>query len=177
MEARTLYIVICCQSRNIDWKKEKPVKIKRVPEVSNKRYVSPFDDFFEDFERLFRDPVGSFGIPSVWHSQGLSPSVNVSETNNEIKIQAELPGMDEKDINVTIDNGVLSLRGEKKHECRDAKAHRTECSYGVFERTFHLPEYAEAETAKAKYNNGVLTIDIRKNKKKDSTRSIPISVA
>ena len=159
-----------------NWKKEKPVETKNVPEVSN-RNLLPFDPFFEDFDRFFRDPFGQFGLQKVWDKGGLSPSVNVSETKKEIKVEAELPGVDEKDIDVSIDNGYLTLRGEKKHESRDEKAHRMECSYGFFERTLPLPEYAKAEEVKAKYKKGVLTIHIPKDPKKESSRSIPISVS
>ena len=116
------------------------------------------------------------GLQRAWQRSGLSPSVNVSETKKEIKIEVELPGMDEKDFSVSIENGYMTLRGEKKHENRDEKTHRMECSYGFFERTLPLPEYAKAEDAKAKYKKGVLTINIPKNPKKETGRSIPISV-
>ena len=85
--------------------------------------------------------------------------------------------MDEKDINVSVDNRYLTLRGEKKHENRDEKAHRMECSYGFFERTLPLPEYAKSQEAKANYKKGVLTIHIPKDPKKEEVgRTIPISV-
>ena len=133
-----------------NWNKEKPVATKNVPEASNFSEI-PFDRLFEDFDRFFRDPFGEAGLQSPWHDNGLSPSVSISETKKEIKVEAELPGVDEKDINVSIDNGCLTVRGEKKHESRDEKAHRVECSYGFFERTLPLPEYAKQEEAKAKY--------------------------
>ena len=157
------------------WKKEKPVKVNSVPKVSN-RFDSPFGHFFDDFDRFFRESFGQFGLQRIRDTSGLSPSVNVSETKKEIKVEAELPGMDEKEINVSIDNGYLTLRGQKKHENRDEKAHRMECSYGFFERTLPLPEYANPEEAKARYKKGVLTIYIPKDPKKETGRAVPISV-
>ena len=158
-----------------NWKKEKPVKVSKAPEVSN-RNLSPYDHFFDDFDGFFRDPFGQFGIQRVWDTKSISPSVNVSETKKEIRVEAELPGIDEKDISVSIDNGYLTLRGEKKHENRDEKAYRMECSYGYFERTIPLPEYAKPENAKVKYKKGVLTINIPKDPERETGRSIPISV-
>ena len=157
-----------------NWKKEKPVETKNISEIS-KRAMMPFDRIFEDFDRFFREPFGELGLQSTGQGNELSPSVNISETKKDIKVEAELPGMDERDINVSIDNGYLILRGEKKHENRDEKAHRMECSYGFFERTLPLPEYAKTEEAKAKYKKGVLTINIPKDAKKETGRSIPIS--
>lgn len=157
------------------WKKEKPVEVQKVPQTFN-RALTPFDRLFEDFDHLFSEPFGSLGLQGGWGKDGLSPNVNVSETKKEIKVEAELPGMDEKDFNVSIDNGNLTLRGEKKHENRDEKAHKMECAYGFFERTLPLPKYAKMEEAKAKYKNGVLTIQIPKDPKQETERSIPVSV-
>ena len=124
-------------------------------------------NFFVSFRRIW--------TAKIWDLNAVTPNVNISETKKEVKVEAELPGMEEKDINVAIDNGYLTIRGEKKHENRDEKAHRIECSYGLFERTFPLPENAIAEKAKAKYKKGVLTIDIPKDPAKiDSGRTIPI---
>ena len=138
--------------------------------------MTPFNRLFEDFDRLFRDPFGELGLQNAWQQSGLTPSVNVSETKKEITVEAEIPGMDESDINVSIDNGYLTLRGEKRHENRDEKAHRMKCSYGFFERTLPLPEYARVDEAKAKYKKGILTIHIPKDPKKETGRSIPVSV-
>lgn len=115
-------------------------------------------------------------MQSPWHDNRLSPSVSISETKKKIKVEAELSGVDEKDINVSIDNGYLTVRGEKNQESRDEKAHRVECSYGFFERTLPLLEYAKPEEAKAKYKIRVLTIYIPKESKRKTAHSVPISV-
>ncbi len=92
------------------------------------------------------------------------PPVDIYETENEIVVKAELPNMDEKDIEVKIENNVLTIKGEKKLEREEKKEnyHLIESSYGSFYRSFSLPGNVDADKASAKYEKGVLKITLPK---------------
>ena len=94
----------------------------------------------------------------------MTPTLDVKENEKEIVVKADLPGMDEKDINLTIHNGVLSLRGEKKSEHTDQRDnyHVMERSYGSFQRSIRLPETIDEDKAEARFDKGVLTITLPK---------------
>jgi len=117
---------------------------------------------FKDLARL------EFGIDR-WFDPGLfptvwNPSVDVYETDNDIVLKAELPGIDQNLIDVQVDNHTLSLRGERKveNETKKENYRRVERSYGSFSRTFTLPETVEQEKIRAEYKDGVLTITLPK---------------
>jgi len=119
---------------------------------------SLFDDFFRGFDL---DPFFGPDISSY------SPKVDVKESDKEIKVLAELPGMDEKEINVSLNKDSLTLRGEKKEEKEenDKGYHRLERSYGSFCRTIPIPVEFENDKVTASYKKGILTITIPKSKK------------
>lgn len=124
-----------------------------------------FDSFFSDFDRF----------PSLtnWDTSLTSfrPKINLSETDKEIKIEAELPGMDEKDIEVTLKNNTLILKGEKKYKNEQKKDdyHYVESSYGSFTRAIELPEEIDQEKIEANFKNGLMSITIPKVEKPQST--------
>ena len=93
-----------------------------------------------------------------------SPAVDILETDNELIIKADLPQVDMQDIHVELENGTLSLRGERKFEYEDKGAgyHRLERSYGSFARHFGVPDTVDPEKVKADYKNGVLTVTLAK---------------
>jgi HSP20 family protein len=93
-----------------------------------------------------------------------SPAVDMFEKNDHLVIKAELPGMEKKDINLDLKDGVLTLRGERKHEnqVQDENFYRREMSYGKFVRTFSLPSDVDPEKIKAEFQNGLLTIEVPK---------------
>jgi len=93
------------------------------------------------------------------------PSVDVSETKNEIVVKAELPGMDPKEIDISLSNGSLLIRGEKKQEKeeKDENYHLVERSYGSFTRSVHLPEGVNRDKISASYKNGVLKVVLPKS--------------
>jgi HSP20 family protein len=93
-----------------------------------------------------------------------SPAVDMFEKNDHLVIKAELPGMEKKDINLDLKDGVLTLRGERKHEnqVQDENFYRREMSYGKFVRTFSLPSDVDSEKIKAEFQNGLLTIEVPK---------------
>ena len=132
------------------------------------RYQDPFQSFRTEMDRLFDSFLG--GMPSLTgFRQGfteaqMTPTLDVKENEKEIIVKADLPGMDEKDINLTIHNGVLSLRGEKKSEHTDQREnyHVMERSYGSFQRSIRLPETINEDKAEARFDKGVLTITLPK---------------
>ena len=114
-----------------------------------------FDRFFEGW------PFRLSAEEGEW-----APSVDVSETAKEVIVKAELPGMDPKDVDVTVRGDVLSLRGERKREEEEKgeNFHRLERSYGAFARSIRLPAEVDAAKVKATYKNGVLNISLPKTK-------------
>lgn len=120
-----------------------------------------FDDFFSGFEmEPFRGFSERFG--------GFNPRVNVTETEREIRVTAELPGMSEKDVELSLAGDALILRGEKKveHEEKGEGGRRTyfERSYGSFQRSIPLSCEIDEDNVDASYRNGVLTIVLPKSK-------------
>ncbi|OQY27345.1 MAG: heat-shock protein [Candidatus Cloacimonetes bacterium 4572_55] len=91
------------------------------------------------------------------------PVVDIDETDDAFLVKAELPGVKKNDVNVNIENGVLTIRGEKKTETEDKKRHRVECAYGSFVRSFSLPQAIKAEKVEAEYKNGILNLTIPKS--------------
>lgn len=118
-----------------------------------------FDDVFRSFDMT--SPLGRMGAwPSGW-SAGW-PSVEVSETEKEVRVRAEVPGMEEKDIEVLLEDGVLTLRGEKKAETEDKDRQFSEHFYGQFERRVPLGIEIEEDKVAASFKNGVLTVTLPK---------------
>jgi HSP20 family protein len=106
------------------------------------------------------------------------PSVNVTERENDYKIDLAVPGMDKKDFNIEVENDVLVITGERKEEKLEEKDKVTkrEFHYGSFKRSFTLPETADAEKINANYNNGVLTLSIAKKEEAKQKAKRQISV-
>jgi HSP20 family protein len=125
----------------------------------------PFAAFRREMERLF----DSFGRDIGWpagdrRTAATAPSIDVSETDNELRIDADLPGVEEKDVDVAISDNVLTIKGEKKAEKEEKKKdfHLVERSYGSFSRSLTLPFAADPAKAKATFKNGVLSITLPK---------------
>jgi len=130
----------------------------------------PFDPFLtlhREMNRLFDDvfrgfgPLGRISHPLMEGRIGW-PRLELSETDRAVKISAELPGLSEKDVQVEIANGVLSIRGEKKAERSDESKFVSERYYGSFERQISL-EGVEEDKAQADFKNGVLTVTFPKS--------------
>jgi HSP20 family protein len=113
-----------------------------------------FDDVFRGFDLA---PFGGMGRMAGW------PSVEVVETDKEVRIAAELPGLDEKDVEVLLHDGVLTIRGEKKSEIEDKERAFSERSYGRFERRIPLAWEVEQDKVEASFRNGVLTVTMPKS--------------
>ena len=127
---------------------------------------SPFDVLRREVDGLFFDFARSFGIAPAAGSQMLAPKMEVSETDKEIQISAELPGLERKDIDISLDGNVLTIRAERKAETeaeqKDKNVHVSERSYGVFYRALELPMSIDPSTVQATMSNGVLKIVIPK---------------
>ena len=93
---------------------------------------------------------------------GWSPQVDIYEDEKGIQVRADIPGIDPKDVKVNIENGILTVSGERSTEKEEKKEnyHRMERSYGSFSRSFALPDYADAEKIEANYKNGVLNVNV-----------------
>ena len=139
----------------------------------------PFGSLRRDMERVFEDFSRDFGwAPPALAGAAMAPRLDVSETETEVKVEAELPGVDEKDIEVTLSNGRLLITGEKKQEKEEKKKdyHLVERSYGSFARSLTLPFAADPEQVKASFAKGVLTVTIPKPPEvKAKEKKIPIS--
>jgi HSP20 family protein len=113
------------------------------------------DRFFEDFE-----------LPSPFSGEmTFTPAFDVSETENELIVKAEVPGMDQKDIDINLSDGLLTIKGEKKHEKEDKNEnyHCVERHYGKFSRTMRVPFEVEADKVDATYKDGVLKVTLPKS--------------
>lgn len=105
-----------------------------------------------------------FGNYDSVHSNDWIPAVDITETENEFRFVAEVPGLSKKDIKLSLENNVLMISGEKKNEIKQEgrEYHRVERSYGKFERSFRLPRDVKSEQINAKYDNGLLTVTVPK---------------
>lgn len=143
---------------------EKKVPVKREEQEPvyelQRNMNSLFDDFFNNFGNFSLAPFEAFG-PSFG---AFNPQVDVSESDKEIKVSAELPGLDENDIEVSLAHNVLTISGEKKEEKEDKgkNYYRMERSYGSFQRAIPLPDEVETDKVEARFKKGVLTITLPK---------------
>ncbi len=144
--------------------------------------ADPFRDFQRQMNRLFDEFFGEAPLAErergpEWAPAAFTPRVDVSETDAEVKVSAELPGMDEKDISVELQDDMLVLRGEKKSEQEEKGKNwfRREQSYGSFHRTIELPAGVDAGKAKAQFKKGVLTFTAPKRPEEQARRkTVPI---
>ena len=122
-----------------------------------------FDNFFEEFpvQGLLRSVRLR---PELMNHDQWMPSIDVYENDTEIVVRAEVPGMDKKDIEITLTDGLLTLKGERKtdHEEKDEKVYMTETRYGSFCRTLRLPNDVKTDQVDANYKNGILKIVLPK---------------
>jgi len=141
----------------------------------------PFLSLHREMNRLFDDVFnGRFGgqTPGSQQNGGMIvPDIDVSETENEVRICADLPGVNEGDVDVSLDDdNILTIRGEKKFERKDEKEnyHFMERSYGTFQRSMRLPYSVDAGKVQANFDNGVLTVTLPKGKEQEHRRKIQV---
>lgn len=127
----------------------------------------PFRDVVtlrDKMNRLFEDAVAARGEEKDMITSSWSPAVDIYETESELVLSAEIPGVDEKDIEIKIEDNTLSIKGERKFEkeTREENYHRIERSYGSFYRSFSLPGTVDQEHIEARHEGGVLKIHMPK---------------
>ncbi len=138
----------------------------------------PLMSLHREVNRLFDDVFRGFGMPSVaGFDRNLAwPTLELGETEKEVRVTAELPGLDENDVEITVEEGVLTLRGEKRSEVEDKDRGYTERSYGRFERRIGLPRAIERDKASATFKKGVLTVTLPKSEAaNENVRRIPVN--
>ena len=147
----------------------------------NMQVWNPFHEFENLLER-YNKGSGSNPGTSMTSDLGFAdwaPSVDIEEAEDKYVIKADLPGVDKKDIDVKLENGVLSIRGEKqtqKETGKGTKRHRSERFHGTFARSFTLPDAVKAEKVDASYKDGVLALTIPKAEEA-KPKSIDIKVS
>ena len=127
--------------------------------------TASFVPYRDPFARLFEGFLGEAVAPSEDVSNRTwMPAVNIRETDPAFFVEAELPGMTKENIDITLENNILKLSGERRFEkdVSEKNYHRVERAYGNFLRTFSLPSEVDAEGVKASFKDGVLTIEIPK---------------
>lgn len=123
-------------------------------------------------------PGWPFGADSGTVTSAWFPPTDIFEDNKAVKIVAEIPGVRSEDLKLSLENNLLTVRGEKRQEAeeRNERVHRYERSYGSFERTFALPRTLDTDQIQATYENGVLTVTLPKVEKA-RPREIPVQAA
>lgn len=129
----------------------------------------PFRDMVslrEKMNRMFDDVFSGPGEDKEMSPSSWAPSVDIYETENALVLTAEVPGIEEKDIEIKIEDNTLSLRGERKFqkETKEENYHRIERTYGSFFRAFTLPHSVDADNIRAEHENGVLKVTMPKRR-------------
>lgn len=147
---------------------------------ATQRLFEPLGWLRGEFDRLFDDlSIGNLEPPLRQQGRARLPALEMQEGDKDYKLLAELPGMTADDVEIEVNDGVLTISGEKKeqHEERDKGFMFTERSYGRFERRVQLPAAADEDKINAKFENGVLTISIGKDNKAEKRKRISIAKA
>ena len=131
------------------------------------RFNPEADLFRGRMDRLFNQMVNAPWNPAMTEdvaNRGFLPAVDIRETPEQLMIVAELPGLDKKDVHITLENQVLTIAGERsfEKEVKNETCHRVERSYGTFSRSFTLPTNLKTDKVEAKFDKGVLTIVVPK---------------
>jgi HSP20 family protein len=149
-----------------------PFGASRVPT----RWGDPFVDLQREVNRVFDDVFRGIGMgPSDEGGNAMkAPRIDIDESDEAIHISAELPGVPKDAVDVSIDNDVLTIRGEKRCERKDEQAHVTERFYGTFQRAIQLPFAPEPDQVQADFENGVLKITLPKEKPARTSRKIEV---
>jgi HSP20 family protein len=149
---------------------------RREPTAFGNDQTSPFLALHREVNRLFDEALRGFGSPALFNSFSSWPKLEVTESETGLRVAAELPGLDEKDVELLIQDGVLTIRGEKRSEVEDKERQYSEWSYGRFERQLALPFEVDEDKVSASFKNGVLTATLSKSAKAQaSSKRIPIN--
>jgi HSP20 family protein len=138
--------------------------------------MSPVVSLHREMNRLFDDVFRGFEGSAFGGSRGAWPSMDVEETDKEYRVTAELPGLEERDVEVLMQDGVLTLRGEKRLEKDPGNRRFSERFYGRFERQISLDRDIDESAINATFRNGVLTVTVPKSTQAaERTKRIPIN--
>lgn len=173
-----------------------PVKIEKASSVATPSQWAPFESIRREIDRVFDRfnlgtwdfPFGPFGRRGMefefpWPrgtELTIAPAVDVAEKDKEYEITAELPGMEEKDIELKLSNGMLTIKGEKKEEKEERQKdyYMSERRYGSFMRSFQVPEGVDTAKIEAAFSKGVLTVKLPKTAEaQKSEKTITIKAA
>lgn len=143
------------------------------------RRKEPVDRLRGDLYDLFEDFFNDFSLTNFFSPRRMTNTTerlittnfDLIEQDKKYLVKMELPGVKEKDINISVNKGVLTITGEKKEEQeeKDEQYYRRECTYGAFQQSISLPDNIKEDEIKANYKGGVLTVNIPKDEKKEST--------
>lgn len=134
-------------------------------------------DLHRQMNRLFDDLVGQGTDRSAGEQSFLAPALEVHQSDDALEISAELPGVKYEDIELTVEDGVLTLRGEKRSTRTDQERGYSERSYGRFERSITLPTSIDEDKCNADFRDGVLTITFPKSAERQRGKRIPLGGA
>jgi len=167
-----------------------PVKIEKSSSVQAWR---PFEDLRREIDRLFEDFDGgffrspfrrsAFDVMPFWGREPAwpaAPAVDFTDTGKAYEITAELPGIDEKNVDVKVANGVLTIKGEKQEEKEEKKKdyYLRERNFGSFERAFQLPDGVDGDKIEANFKKGVLTVSLpKKPEAQQAAKKIDVKAA
>lgn len=150
----------------VDFASLVPWRNNTKPQVPATRedFFDPFVTFRREMDRMFDDFFGGGALRSFQGAQGLTPAIDIDETDREVVVTAELPGVTEKDIEVNVAGDLLTIKGEKKaqHEQKNGDSYYMERRFGSFARSIRLPFEVKDQDAGAKFSNGVLTVRLPK---------------
>ena len=156
----------------IPWKKQDENAL-----AMRRRELDPFAQFRREVDQMFDGFLGNWAGPIHLSDRTIGnwmPQADVRETGKEVRVTVELPGMEEKDLEVSVLDGALTIKGEKneEHEEEQGDVHRSERRYGRFERTMPLPAKVDVDNVKASFKKGVLKITLPKTKEAQSNRRL-----
>ena len=136
------------------------------------------EEMSDRLNRMFARPATRTNGKETIIVADWTPTVDISETDGEYQIKAEIPDVKKEDVKVTLEDGVLTIQGERKQEKEEKgkKYHRVERSYGSFVRSFSLPEFIDEEKVKAEFKDGVLNLHLPKSEK-GKPKAIEVKVA
>jgi HSP20 family protein len=142
----------------VPWRNNKP----QMP-ATREDFFDPFVTFRREMDRMFDDFFGG-GLLRAHGKQGVMPAVDIDETEKEVVVTAELPGVSDKDVEVTLAGDILTIRGDKKteHEEKNGDSYYMDRRFGSFSRSLRLPFDVSDEKVDAKFKDGVLTIHLPK---------------
>ena len=140
------------------------------------RWGDPFVDLQREVNRVFDDVFRGFGMTAAGEdgSAMAAPRIDIDETDGAIEVSAELPGVKQEEVDVSLDDDVLTIRGEKRCARRDERACVSERFYGTFQRAIQLPFAPNPDQVQAQFENGVLKITLPKQEQAQRTHKIQV---